>query len=210
VGRLGMWRSVSSNVSSRLYSTIVADPPWAYPEGFPTTPFHPHRQERERGAKSDTPIVSVPLPYPSLSLEEITALPVNVLAASNCRLFLWTTSRYLPDAFRILVAWGFTYKQMLVWDKRPKVSPFTGSVAGIAAEFLLVAVQGKPPRLAKWPASVVTASKARGQHSRKPDVFLDLIETVSPGPYLELFARRQRLGWDTWGNEALEHVEVVA
>lgn len=192
------------------YRTIVADPPWPYPEGFPTTPFRPHRQERERGAKSETLIVSKPLPYPSMGLEDICTLPVAEFAATDSRLFLWTTSRYLPSGFLVLEAWGFSYRQVLVWDKRPKVSPFGGSVAGIAAEYLLVAVRGKPARLAKWPASVITASKARGKHSRKPDVFLDLAEQVSPGPYLELFARRQRLGWDTWGNEALEHVEIAS
>jgi N6-adenosine-specific RNA methylase IME4 len=138
--------------------------------------------------------------------DEVRDLPIRDLADVACRLFLWTTSRYLPVSFEILRGWGFRYKQTLVWHKTGNPSPFGGSVAPNHAEFLLVATRGAP-FIGRWPSSVVSAPAQR-QHSRKPEVFLDLVEQVSPGPYLELFARRQRLGWDTWGNEALEHVEL--
>jgi N6-adenosine-specific RNA methylase IME4 len=178
------------------YRTIVADPPWHY-DGYATMPGNP----KKRGH----PVKVYDLPYASLTLAEIQAF--RVPAASSARLFLWTTNKYLPDSFAVLTAWGFTYKQTLVWHKTGNPSPFGGSVAPNHAEFLLVAECGDPELLGRLAGSVVAAPKPYA-HSQKPDVFLDLVEQVSPGPYLELFARRQRLGWDTWGDEALQHVSL--
>lgn len=170
------------------YSTIVADPPWPYPEGFPT-------QSRTPG-KWAGDIQTKPLPYSEMSLGEIKALPVGDLAAADARLFLWTTNRYLPDAFAVAEWWGFRYKQALVWHKRD--GNMGGSVAPCSAEFLLVCVKGAPRVLAKAASAVILASQAK-QHSRKPEAFLDLVEEVSPGPYVELFCREPRFGWDSWG-----------
>lgn len=191
------------------YQTIVADPPWPYPEGFASSPDRPQKGSRALGKTGGT-ITRVPLPYASMSLEQIEALPMRGLADGDARIFLWTTNRHLVDGLRLLALWGFTYRQTLVWDKTPNIPAFGGSVAPNAVEFLLCAVVGKPKRLGRWGTNVIRAPRTtRAGHSRKPEVFLDLIEHVSPGPYLELFARRQRLGWDTWGNEALEHVEIT-
>jgi N6-adenosine-specific RNA methylase IME4 len=141
-----------------------------------------------------------------MTVEAIAELPVHRwIHPEGAFVFLWTTNRYLPDAFDVLSAWQFRYRQLLVWTKGD-ASPFAGSVAPNCAEYLLVGRKGGARRIGTWPSSVIAAN--RGEHSRKPDVFGDLIESVSPGPYLELFARRQRLGWDTWGNEALEHVAL--
>jgi len=112
------------------YSTIVADPPWAYDEGFAVGPGH--------GV-----LIQRPLPYSSMSVGDIGALPVESLAAKDCRLFLWTTNRYLYESFDILRAWGFRYKQTLVWHKRDANLP--GSVAPNSAEFILVGNKGTPP-----------------------------------------------------------------
>ena len=172
------------------YRTIVADPPWEYPEGFALGPGHGELEVR-------------PLPYPAMSYTEVKTLPIESFADTDCRLFLWTTNRWLGDAFVLLEGWSFDYRQTLVWHKLGVNLP--GSVAPNSAEFLLVATKGKPQRLGYMP-SAVTAVARRGRHSTKPECFLDYIEQVSPGPYLELFARRNRLGWDTWGNEALEMV----
>jgi N6-adenosine-specific RNA methylase IME4 len=192
------------------YRTIVADPPWDYPEGLAVSGNAPHLQDRLRGAKR-TGRKIIHLPYKSLSVAEISQLPVAEMADRDCRLFLWTTNKYLEAALGdVCVAWGFTFKQLLVWDKTPHFPPFCTSVAPNAAEFLIVAATGHPPRIGKWSTSVIRSRKPRPEHSRKPEVFLDLAETVSPGPYLELFARRQRLGWDTWGDQALNHVEMVS
>jgi N6-adenosine-specific RNA methylase IME4 len=179
------------------YRTIVADPPWAYDEGFGVG-LGKHRGERR------------PLPYPSMSLEAIRALPVAELAADAAHLYLWTTTRYLRHAFGIAEAWGFRYGQTLVWCKTPMAS-ILGGAFGANVEFCLFCRRGVQPHLTKsysawfnWPRA------GRGSHSRKPEAFLDLVESVSPGPYLEMFARRNRIGWDTFGDEALQHVEMSA
>ncbi len=182
------------------YRTIVADPPWSYPEGF--LPSH-------WGGRS----WSLPSPYPQMTVSEIMALPVNELAATDARLFIWATNRYLPDVFKVISAWGFTYKQTLTWIKTGNRVPFGGSIAPNHAEWLVVSTMGSPVLQGRLKSSVIEAPKPNagqrgGVHSAKPECFLDYIEQVSPGPYLELFARRNRLGWDTWGNESLEHVSL--
>jgi N6-adenosine-specific RNA methylase IME4 len=170
------------------YRTIVADPPWAYPEGFNSQP---------RSATWSGPIDHAkPLPYSSMSVDEICALPVADITESDARLFLWTTNRYLPDAFSVAAAWGFRYRQALVWHKRD--GNMGGSVAPCSAEFLLVCVKGAPKVLAKAASAVIVAAQSK-QHSKKPAAFLDLVEQVSPGPYVELFSREPRFGWDSWG-----------
>lgn len=180
------------------YRTIVADPPWEY-EGFAT-------QSRTAG-KWEGEVVSKPLPYDAIPLEKIKVLRVADLAAKHSRLFLWTTNRYLPGAFDVLDAWGFRYRQTLVWHKRD--GNMGGSVAPCSAEFLIVAVRGFPPRLGKMPSAVLSTAAPK-QHSKKPEAWLDHIEAVSPGPYCELFARRARFGWDYWGNESLQTAEMPA
>lgn len=170
------------------YACIVADPPWAYDEGFATAPGgrKPFRE---------------PLPYSSMSLDEIAALDVAALAATNCWLFLWTTNRYLRDAFSIVTGWDFKYRQTLVWHKTGNPSPFGGSVAPNHAEFILVAAKGSPRVHQRLSTSVIAANKRSGggAHSQKPPAVLDLIETAAAGPYVELFCREPRMGWDSWG-----------
>jgi N6-adenosine-specific RNA methylase IME4 len=190
--------SACAQESPSRYRTIVADPPWPY-EGFAGF-------QGTRGTDNWRMVVKA-LPYRDMSIADIQALPVASVAADDCRLFLWSTSRYLYAAFPILAAWGFVYKQTLVWHKTGRPFPHGGSVAPNHAEFLLVAVKGAPPVCERLTSSVI-AIKRPHRHSQKPEAFLDLVEQVSPGPYLELFARRQRLGWDTWGDESLQHVEM--
>lgn len=197
-----------SSTPSVRYKTIVADPPWEYRRGFPI-----RGPRTERGVRQRTgDLRIVPLQYPSLTLAEIEALPVQELADSNCRLFLWTTNAYLPYAFSVIQNWGFRYGQTLVWHKTHANLRSPNTVAPNSAEFLLTATIGAPGTRSSWKSAVIAAGMGGNSpaHSRKPELFLDLIEQVSPGPYLELFARRQRLGWDTWGNEALNHVEMTA
>jgi N6-adenosine-specific RNA methylase IME4 len=142
-----------------------------------------------------------------MSVEEIRELPIKELAERDAHLYLWTTNRHLPIAFSVVAAWGFTYRQTLVWDK-PRHIPL-GSVAPQSSEYLLFGVRGNLGVTKGFPSTIIRASGHR-PHSRKPEAFLDYIEGASPGPYLELFARRNRLGWDTWGNESLTHVEMDA
>lgn len=181
------------------YRTIVADPPWPI-DGFPKWGYH--------GTN--------PVPYGTMSLDDIAALPVKDFAEADrwhvngarggCNLFLWTTTEFLDAAFDVAKSWAFVPKIVLVWCKPHRPGGLGGTFKA-NVEFIVVARRGSPPR-------ATGASPTRwfewkvGSHSEKPEAFLDLVEQVSPGPYLELFARRNRLGWDTWGNECFEHVSV--
>lgn len=178
----------------KRYRTIVADPPWPYTVG-------PTSDQREGGADSF-------LPYPTMTVEEISALPVRSWSVPDTRpdrlgshLYLWATTSFLTNAFDVSRAWGFEPSAVLVWCKPPSGRGFGGTF-GANVEFVLFGRRGAPrskafvsTRWFEWP---------RGRHSEKPDAFYDLVEHVSEGPYLELFARRARLGdWDYWGNESL-------
>lgn len=174
------------------YKTIVADPPWPV---------------RQPSKKWKVGTANAPLPYQSMTLEQITALPVANLADESSHLYVWTVNRFVRDTYDVVEAWGFTPAMLLTWCKTPMgIGP--GRQYASTTEFVLFAWRGpqerEPKRIERnwwnWP---------RSGHSEKPDAFQDVVESVSPGPYLELFARRQRLGWHTWGNEALNHVTLV-
>lgn len=192
------------------YRTIVADPPWRQDTGYAVT----------RGFKTRTPDKrKVPLPYPSMTLEAITALPVTDLAADDAHLYLWTTQQYLRQSFDVVDAWGFRVAATLVWCKQP-LGVRLGGAFGSSIEFVHFARRGSLPtgewvntRWFQWPrrrgAPVKRGERRTEGHSAKPEAFLDIVERVSPGPYLEMFARRNRLGWDTWGDEALNHVGAL-
>lgn len=184
------------------YRTIVCDPPWPYEEGWPG--WGKSREER------------MALPYPSMTLQEIAAVDVACLAEPEAYLFLWTTSRHLEASYSIVRAWTFVPRQVLVWCKQPTGTGAPGGMFATTTEFIIIAQRIGPASHARGRRTLGNRIASswfqwpRGAHSAKPEAFLDLVESVSPGPYLELFARRQRLGWDTWGDEALEHVRVAS
>jgi N6-adenosine-specific RNA methylase IME4 len=168
---------------------MVCDPPWEYEAfaGYNGNPGGPPRK-----------MVLRELPYDALTVPQLEALPVRSMADSaGANLFLWTTNRYLPAAFGLLEAWGFRYRQTLLWFKTG-ANPLTGAIAPTACEFLLYARIGNgAPLGSKWSSPLVTTKRpGPNSHSAKPDAFLDLIEQVSPGPYVEMFSRRARFGWD--------------
>lgn len=178
------------------YRTIVADPPWRY---------EPH----VRGTSSFGPRSDHPLPYQQMGIAQIAMLPIPELAEDDAHLYLWTTNRYLRDAMDILEVWGFNYRQTLIWRKTGCPTPFAASVAPNHAEYLLFARRGELPLLARLKSNVIEAPQQR-EHSRKPELFIDLIESVSPAPRVELFARRHRLGWDVWGDESANTAQLGA
>jgi N6-adenosine-specific RNA methylase IME4 len=142
-----------------------------------------------------------------MSVEELAALPVASWAASDAHLYLWTTNTHLEHSYDLVRAWGFTFSTLLVWCKKPRGAAGFPTFA-IATEYVMFCRRGSlraQTRLDRnwWEWN-------RGPHSAKPEAFLDLVEQVSPGPYLELFARRARLGWDYWGDESLGTAEVGA
>ena len=173
------------------YATIVADPPWALE-------WNANVGEGRSGQAG--------LPYPTMTVEEICGLPVADWAAKKAHLWLWTTAGFLYEAPRVVLSWGFRPSYTLVWAKE---GLGVGGRFRHTVEFCLFAERGAQLPLTRrdlpthwiWP---------RGEHSAKPEAFYDLVESVSPGPYLEMFSRRARLGWDTWGDQALHGTGVAA
>jgi N6-adenosine-specific RNA methylase IME4 len=185
------------------YATIAIDPPWPQKGAGPL-----------RGRMGFADVLcgqSKAMPYQTMTLDEIAAL--RLPAAQACHLYLWTTNGFLADAFGILRAWGFTYSTTLVWAKAP-MGGGLGGAYGISTEFILFARRGALPtkrRIGRtwfnWKRPYDERGKPR--HSAKPPEFYDMVREVSPGPYLEMFAREKRAAWDVWGDE-VDGVELVA
>lgn len=186
------------------YRTIVADPPWEKPDTGAHT--HSSRGHWDTGGSSMAGIPCV-TPYPQMSLAEIEALPISDLADEDAHLYVWTFGQYIPETYRLVRSWGFNPSALLTGCKAPMGLGFGGAYVP-TTEHVLFSRRGRDVRQSRWDSTWFVFK--RSEHSRKPEAFLDIVEQVSPGPYLELFARRQRLGWDTWGNEALNHVEMSA
>lgn len=158
-----------------VFGCIAIDPPWRYDN------------RATRGAAEDH--------YPTMSLDELAALELP--AAADSHLYLWTTNPFLHEAFHLLDAWGFTYKTCLTWCK-PQMG--MGNYFRGTTEHVLFGIRGRCPTLANDIPTHFVADRTR--HSAKPDAFYDLVERSSPGPRLDMFARTRRLGWYAWGNEA--------
>lgn len=186
--------SAAENRIGGRYRTLVADPPWRYDDGKMST----------AGAARTKSGAS--LRYDLMSLAELSSLGVQELAEDNAHLWIWGTNMKLKQSYLLAEAWGFEPITLVTWCKK---QPGVGYYLRNNTEHVVFASRGKPQPPESPPISTWYVWP-RGEHSVKPDGFFDLVEQVSPGPYLELFARRQRLGWDTWGNEALNHVELSA
>ena len=180
--------------AARKYGAIYADPPWSF---------------RNYSAKGTGRNASSH--YDCLSLDQLKKLPVADMAARDCALFLWATDPLLPVALDVIAAWGFEYKTVAFqWAKLNASAPerftekdfFTGLGywTRANAELCLLATRGKPPRQAKDVRRLVI--DRRREHSRKPDQIRSRIERLVAGPYLELFARETKAGWDCLGDQA--------
>jgi N6-adenosine-specific RNA methylase IME4 len=182
------------------YRTIVADPPW------PMGPAHgKFRAGASRRGNWGDHIAATDLPYASMNLPLIARLPVDDLADQDAHLYIWAVNKFLESAYSIARAWGFRPAQVLTWCKAP-MGLGLGEAFTPTTEFVLVAKRGKLSHTGKVDSSWWQWKRA--EHSAKPDAFLDMVERVSPGPYLELFARRARFGWDYWGDESLGTAEM--
>lgn len=175
------------------FGAILADPPWSF----------------EVWSKDTGSGRSPSAHYVTQSTGDICALPVAELAAPDCALFMWACWPTMRDAFRVLDAWGFTYKTCaFTWLKADPyrlfaddATPFAGMGYWTRAnsEVCLLATRGKPKRLNADVRQGIIAP--RREHSRKPDCVHERIERLVAGPYVELFARQERPGWTAWGNE---------
>lgn len=177
------------------YSTILADPPWRFENR--TGKMAPEHMRLAR--------------YPTMDIEEIKALPVGMLSAARSHLYLWVPNALLQWGLDVMTAWGFTYKSNLVWYKVRKDGGPDGRGVGFyfrnVTELCLFGVRGSMRTLPPGRRQVNIVSTRKREHSRKPDEMYDLIESCSPGPYLELFARGKRKGWKGWGNQAVDGPE---
>lgn len=163
------------------FSTVVIDPPWDW------------------GDEGDCNQLGRAKPdYSTMSIEEIKRLPVAKLSDIDCHIYLWITNRSLPKGFALLDAWGFRYITALTWVK-PHFG--MGNYFRGQTEHVLFGVKGSQPLKRKDVGTVFHAQRGNG-HSSKPIEFYELVESCSPGPYLEMFSRCERTGWTAWGENA--------
>ncbi len=148
------------------------------------------------------------LRYPTLALGEIKLLPIDDIADSPSHLYLWCPNALLQEGLEVMKAWGFKYKSNLIWHKERKDGGSDGRGVGFyfrnVTEMILFGIKGSMRTLPPGRSQVNYLSTRKREHSRKPDEVFDIVEACSPAPYLELFARFPRNGWDSWGNEDIE------
>lgn len=171
------------------FGTVLIDPPWRFLNS--TGKIAPEHKRLRR--------------YQTMSFAEIAALPINDFTLPQSHLYLWCPNALLPEALNTMKAWGFTYKTNVVWYKIRKDGGPDGRGVGFyfrnVTELVLFGVKGKLRTLAPGRSQVNLISTRKQEHSRKPDEIYDVIERCSPGPYLELFARKRTPGWKQWGDE---------
>jgi N6-adenosine-specific RNA methylase IME4 len=177
------------------YKTILSDPPWKFK-------YYGKSDDRYRRAEGH---------YDVMDLPAIKNLPVKDIADDDCVLFMWAINPMLPQAFEVIESWGFTFKTVaFVWIKvNNGLGLFTGMGYWTRAnsELCLLATKGHPKRIDCNVHQVIMAPKR--EHSRKPDEIYGRIERLVGGPYAELFARRKRLGWSSWGNEIESDIQMT-
>jgi len=171
------------------YQTIVVDPPWSYNNKRTGGSFKSGSEQK----------------YAVLNHNDICDIPIDSLAARDAHLFLWATSPLLPEAIDVMRFWGFTHKAVIVWEKTGRLG--MGFNFRIQTEFCLYGRRGKAKALRCQSCNLIRAPARK--HSQKPEEFWDLIDPVTPGPKLELFARDEaRVGWDSWGDQCSEPIKL--
>ena len=178
------------------FRCIVADPPWELKMGRVRT----NSVGRWAGYQRIKD-----LPYPTLTVEEITRLAPPV--TDDAHLYLWTINKYVTEAYEIARAWGFRPATLLVWTKTPMGLGLGGTFCNVT-EFCLFARRGN--LRAKRRIDRTWWNWTRGRHSAKPEAFFDIVKSVSPGPYLEMYARKPRPGWSVWGNEVSNDLQITS
>lgn len=178
------------------FGTILADPPWQFQNR--TGKVAPEHKRLSR--------------YGTIDLQQIKAIPVSAVASSTAHLYLWVPNALLPEGIEVMKAWGFQYKSNLIWHKVRKDGGSDGRGVGFyfrnVTEMILFGVRGKNARtLPPGRRQVNYLSSRKREHSRKPDEQYPIIESCSPGPYLEMFARGERDRWTCWGDQANDSYE---
>lgn len=175
------------------FGAVLADPPWQFQNR--TGKVAPEHKRLTR--------------YPTLTVAEISAIPVWAVAAAQSHLYLWVPNALLREGLEVMSAWGYEYKTNIVWHKVRQDGEPDGRGVGFyfrnTTELVLFGVRGNLRTLEPGRRQVNIIKSRKREHSRKPDELYGLIEACSPGPYLELFARGPRPGWYQWGNQAADY-----
>jgi N6-adenosine-specific RNA methylase IME4 len=175
------------------FGTILADPPWRFMNR--TGKVAPEHKRLSR--------------YTTLTIDEIKSIPVHIVAKAKSHLYLWVPNALLAEGLAVMKAWGFKYKTNIVWHKIRKDGGPDGRGVGFyfrnTTELVLFGVRGNMRTLQPGRSQVNIIKSRKREHSRKPDELYDIIESCSPGPYLELFARGGKKGWKQWGNEVKDY-----
>ena len=173
--------------ADRHWPTILIDPPWRFSNR--TGKVAPEHRRLLR--------------YHTLSFHEINTLPIDRISMPDAHLYLWVPNALLKEGLEAMARWGYTYKTNLVWYKIRKDGGPDGRGVGFyfrnVTELILFGVRGKMRTLPPGRRQVNLLPTRKREHSRKPDELYGIIERCSPGPYLELFMRHERSGWDQWG-----------
>lgn len=182
-------RSLRQFAHGRTFETVLADPPWRFQNR--TGKVAPEHVRLAR--------------YGTMDLADIAALPVADAVGEKAHLYLWVPNALLAEGLEVMQRWGFTYKTNLVWFKTRKDGGPDGRGVGFyfrnVTELVLFGVRGSRRTLAPGRRQVNLFAERKREHSRKPEALYEIIESCSPGPYLELFARHDRPGWHQWGDE---------
>lgn len=176
----------------RKFNILYADPPWKY------------ERNKVQGAAENH--------YPTMSIEQLCALDVEKITDENCALFLWSTFPFLPEALRLIKAWGFMYKTTaFVWLKQNRKNKDWFFGLGFwtrgNAEICLLATKGKPQRKSAKVSQLIIAPIDK--HSKKPDIVREkIVELMGDLPRIELFARQTTPGWEVFGNEVKSSITL--
>lgn len=186
------WRMLPDH----YFGCILADPPWSF-KSFSGKTGTPHRSPNDH--------------YTTVTIADLSAIPVASVAAPDCALFMWVVDSHLDEAINLARAWGFTFKtRAFTWRKLTSTGIARigmGYWTRKQTEMCWLFTRGKPKRISKGVREIIDA--VRREHSRKPDEQYERIEALVGGPYLELFARTTRPDWISWGNETGRFTESI-
>jgi N6-adenosine-specific RNA methylase IME4 len=187
---------MEQSIKMKKYNIIYADPPWKF-EHWGKTYISPRDPETH---------------YNVMTMDKICSIPVSYVADENCLLFLWVTNPMLEKIFSVINAWGFEYKTVaFTWVKRNKIADSwfwgLGYWTRANSELCLLATKGNPKRINKGVHSIIETRIE--EHSKKPDeVRTRIVQLCGDLPRIELFARQKTEGWDVWGNEVENSIEL--
>ena len=189
-------KNLQEFTNGKKYNTIYADPPWQFQNR--TGKVAPEHKRLTR--------------YETMTITEIKELPISDITGDKAHLYLWVPNALLPEGLEVMQAWGFEYKTNIIWEKVRKDGMPDGRGVGFyfrnVTEILLFGIRGDKNRTLDPGRSQVNLIRSiKREHSRKPDEFVNLIERCSSAPFLELFARGDRAGWDMWGDQAVDSYE---